>query len=237
MRLAELSALSGLTTATIKYYLREGLLPPGTTESSTWATYDEGHVRRLRLVQALTDVAGLSLTEVRRVVDAVDSASSEHHARGAVQWALSTALAEDPSVASVARVEEFLTRHGWQLGNNSPHRRTLAAVLDRLERLGFVATDEVLDGYARALESVAEIEVARVSTEADPMAAAERLVVGTLLYEPVLLTLRRMAHEAISARSGTGAPSGATPPSARRPAAGPARNRASSPTRRPGHDG
>jgi hypothetical protein len=25
-------------------------------------------------------------------------------------------------------------------------------------------------------------------------------VVGTLLYEPVLLTLRRMAHEAVSAR-------------------------------------
>ena len=62
------------------------------------------------------------------------------------------------------------------------------------------STDEVLDAYAEALESIAEIEVARVAGEAEPIVAAERLVVGTLLYEPVLLTLRRMAHEAVSAR-------------------------------------
>lgn len=29
MRLADLSKRSGVSTATIKYYLREGLLPPG----------------------------------------------------------------------------------------------------------------------------------------------------------------------------------------------------------------
>ncbi|MGH3536104.1 MAG: MerR family transcriptional regulator, partial [Pseudonocardiaceae bacterium] len=45
MRLAELSARSGLSTATVKYYLRSGLLPPGTVQSSTWATYDDGHLR------------------------------------------------------------------------------------------------------------------------------------------------------------------------------------------------
>ena len=43
MRLAELSARSGLPTATIKYYLRLGLLAPGRAESSTWASYDDGH--------------------------------------------------------------------------------------------------------------------------------------------------------------------------------------------------
>jgi hypothetical protein len=61
-------------------------------------------------------------------------------------------------------------------------------------------TDEVLDAYVRALEAVARIEVARVAAEPEPVVAAERVVVGTLLYEPVLLTLRRMAHEAVSAR-------------------------------------
>lgn len=200
MRLAELSARSGLTTATIKYYLRAGLLPRGTTQSSTWASYDEDHLRRLRLVRALTDVAGLSLEEVRGVVDAVADSESDHQVRGAAQWPLSPDLARDPSTTSVERVDRLLARHGWQVHTASPHRRTLASALDTLDELEFAATDEVLDAYADALESIAEIEVARVAAEAEPVVAAERLVVGTLLYEPVLLTLRRMAHEAVSAR-------------------------------------
>lgn len=200
MRLAELSSRSGLPTPTIKYYLRVGLLAPGLTESTTWARYDENHLRRLRLVRALIDVAGLSLDDVRRVVQAVDASASEHQARGAAQWPLSAPLVEEPSVASLEQVDSLLTRHGWELDPDSPHRRTLAAALDTLEELAFPASDEVLDAYAEALEPVAEVEVQRVATETEPMEAAERLVVGTLLYEPVLLTLRRMAHEAISAR-------------------------------------
>jgi DNA-binding transcriptional MerR regulator len=200
MRLAELSARSGLSTATIKYYLRAGLLPPGTAQSSTWSSYDESHLHRLRLVRALTDVAGLSLEEVRRVVDAVQASGSDHQARGAAQWPLSPELAREPSARSVERVDALLSRHGWQLDTNSPHRRTLAAALDTLDELDFTATDAILDAYARALESTAELEVARVAAVGDPIVAAERLVVGTLLYEPVLLTLRRMAHEAVSAR-------------------------------------
>lgn len=201
MRLAELSARSGLSTATIKYYLRAGLLPSGTAQSSTWATYEESHLRRLRLIRALTDVAGLSLEAVRGVLDAVDASGSVHQARGAAQWPLSSGTAREPSAPSVSRVEALLTRHGWDLAPNSPHRQTLAAALDTLDELGLPASDEVLDAYARALESIAEVEVARVAAEADPVVAAERLVVGTLLYEPVLLALRRMAHEAVSARS------------------------------------
>lgn len=204
MRLADLSCRSGLSTATIKYYLRAGVLAPGITDGSTWARYNEGHLRRLRLVRALTEVAGLSLEDVRRVIDAVaasGSEHSEHQARGAAQWPLPAPMAQEPSVASIERVEALLTRHGWELDASSPHRRTLAAALDTLEGLDFPASDEILDVYAEALEPVAEVEVPRVATEAQPMVAAERLVVGTLLYEPVLLTMRRMAHEALSARS------------------------------------
>lgn len=200
MRLAELSARSGVPTATIKYYLRSRLLPPGSAQSSTWATYDDGHLRRLRLVRALTEVAGLSLDDVRRVVHAVDAAGSAHEARGAAQWPLSPPPTNEPSTGSITRVEDLLTRHGWQVTADSPHRQTLAAALDTLEALDFPATEEILDGYARALEPVAELEVARVAAETDPMIAAERLVIGTLLYEPVLITLRRLAHEAVSAR-------------------------------------
>ena len=200
MRLAELSRRSGLPTGTIKYYLRAGVLPPGAAESSTWASYDESHLRRLRLVRALTDVAGMTVEEVRRVVDAVDSSGSAHQARGAVQWPLSPEPTREPSSASLARVEELLSRQGWRVAGDSPHRRILAAALDMLAELDFAATDEVLDTYAEALVPVAEVEVSTVAAETEPLIAAERLVIGTLLYEPVILVLRRMAHEAVSAR-------------------------------------
>lgn len=203
MRLADLSAASGLPSATIKYYLRAGLVPPGATEGATWARYDESHVRRLRLVRALTDVAGLSLDDVRTVVAALDASGSRHEALGATQWPLSVPVEGEPSPDALAQVDGLLAARGWDLEPDSPHRRTLAAALDTLAELGFPATPEVLDTYAAAAESVAAVDVPSVLGEGDPTVAAERLVVGTLLYEPVLLTLRRMAHEVESGRAGS----------------------------------
>jgi hypothetical protein len=45
---------------TIKYYVREGLLPPGQLASPNQTQYDNSHLRRLRLIRALTEVGGLS---------------------------------------------------------------------------------------------------------------------------------------------------------------------------------
>ncbi|MFF9570982.1 MerR family transcriptional regulator [Streptomyces sp. NPDC014685] len=56
MGLPEPSGKSGVEPATIKYYLREGLLRPGHRVSATQAEYDESHLRRLRLVRALIQV-------------------------------------------------------------------------------------------------------------------------------------------------------------------------------------
>src|SRR4051794_30992013 len=56
MRISELSQVSGVPVATIKYYLHEGLLPAGIPTSATSASYDERHVDRLNLIRALVDV-------------------------------------------------------------------------------------------------------------------------------------------------------------------------------------
>ncbi|MEP6649003.1 MAG: MerR family transcriptional regulator, partial [Lapillicoccus sp.] len=55
MRLAELCAATGVPAATVKYYLREGLLPPGERVSATRADYGPPHVERLRLIRALVE--------------------------------------------------------------------------------------------------------------------------------------------------------------------------------------
>lgn len=50
MKLSELSATTGVSTASIKFYLREGLLHPGHKKNATTAVYDESHCARLDLM-------------------------------------------------------------------------------------------------------------------------------------------------------------------------------------------
>lgn len=201
MRLAELSTRSGVPTTTIKYYLRLGLLHAGERQSSTWSAYDDSHLRRLALIRALIDVAGLPLEAVHRVLKVVtDEAVPLHQALGTAQWLLSPS-AVDPSAESVERVDALVSRHRWELASESPHRRVLAAALDRLDSLAFPAPDALLDQYAEALSRFAATEVGPITAETNRATAIEHLVVGTLLYEPLLTTMRRMAHESESARS------------------------------------
>ena len=64
MRISALAAAAGLPVATVKFYLREGLLHPGVATSATQANYDDSHVRRLRLIRALTGPVGLSVPQL-----------------------------------------------------------------------------------------------------------------------------------------------------------------------------
>ena len=94
MLMAELSRRSGVPVATIKYYLREGLLPPGEATSATRADYGEHHLHRLRLIRALLEVGEVPLAGIGRILAAVDDESvSLHEVLGAVQYALGPHLA------------------------------------------------------------------------------------------------------------------------------------------------
>ena len=75
MWMAELSERSGVPVPTIKFYLREGLLPRGEARGATRAAYDVDHVRRLRLIRALVDGAGFGLDRVREVSSSESSTS------------------------------------------------------------------------------------------------------------------------------------------------------------------
>ncbi|MGO2110374.1 MAG: MerR family transcriptional regulator, partial [Pseudoclavibacter sp.] len=74
--MAELSATSGVPVATIKYYVREGLLPQGERTSRTQATYGDDHVRRLRVIRALVD-AGVGISGAKSVLTALDDPPGE----------------------------------------------------------------------------------------------------------------------------------------------------------------
>ncbi|MGA4841850.1 MerR family transcriptional regulator [Streptomyces sp. G45] len=77
MRISELSRRSGVPNATIKFYLREGLLPPGRATSATQAEYDETHLRRLRLVRALISTRGLSVSAAKEIVGSLSEVEGD----------------------------------------------------------------------------------------------------------------------------------------------------------------
>jgi DNA-binding transcriptional MerR regulator len=203
MWMAELSKRSGLSVATIKYYLREGLLPAGTATSATRASYDESHVRRLRLIRALTDVAGLRLETVRQVLDGIDDAGSWHDAVGSAHTRLASTVtgSAPPSRTATARVHDLLRRQGWELADEHPQATVVARTLDVLDELEHPVGDDLLDLYAAAMKPIALHEVSSVRTS-DVEAGVEAAVIGTLVQEPLLLAIRRIAQENASRELG-----------------------------------
>lgn len=73
MQLAELATRSGVPVATIKYYVREGLLPKGDTGDSRRADYGQDHLVRLACIRALIGPGGLSIRRCRTVLATTDA--------------------------------------------------------------------------------------------------------------------------------------------------------------------
>lgn len=195
MRISGLAAATGVPVATIKYYLREGLLPPGEASSATQATYDADHVARLRLIRALVDVAGLSIAAVRDVLAAL-GADDVFDALGRTQEQLPPRVGEDVDTTAALDLVHTL---GWSTAPGSAPLRQLAVALDAAAAVDMAITPQQLEIYGRAAYEVAECDVAGVPTTS--VADATRYaVLGTVLYEPVLLALRRLAHQQVSAQ-------------------------------------
>lgn len=205
MRLAELSERSGVSTATIKYYLREGLLPPGDRISTTQADYGEEHLRRLQLVRALIQVGRIPVATAREVLSAVSDDTLDQNSRlGSAVGALPHGPApdeSDPATATARRTAAELQRRlGWTVPPEYPACRMLVASLAALVRLGYPCGMDRLLPYGRLAERLASHDLDLIEEFEAPTTQLEAAVALTVLYEPMLLSLRRMAHAQESAR-------------------------------------
>ena len=198
MRISELSQRSGVSVPTIKYYLREGLLPEGQLTSATQAQYDARHESRLKLVRALIGTAGLSVAEARRVLNAIDDPPESIHDLLGVAALAGTARGELSPHHD--RVHALMREWGWPVDEKDcPSHDALAVALDALDEAGFVLPPGALELYRDHMEQIATFELSTVPTDS-PEAAVRYVVLGTVLPEPLLLALRRLAQEAASAR-------------------------------------
>lgn len=108
------------------------------------------------------------------------------------------AVAEGDPSAERSRAGAWLARRGWWTAPDDPLGARLERVWAAAEQAGVFVDDELLDGYAAAMEEVARLDVDAVPTEAE--GAVRRVVVGTVMLEPVLLTLRMLAQREVSVR-------------------------------------
>ncbi|MCD7444144.1 MULTISPECIES: MerR family transcriptional regulator [Streptomyces] len=210
MRLAELSTRSGVSTATIKYYLREGLLHAGRRVTATQAEYDEGHLRRLRLVRALIQVGGIPVASAREVLAALQDGDLDRNQRlGSAVWALPHGPApdDDDPATEVGRrtADALLDRLDWDYGPTAdapaaPAYGMLVTAIATLSRLGYPCSVEDLEPYGRAMERMAVSDLDLVERYRTPEEQVEAAVALTVLYEPVLLSLRRLAQAEESRR-------------------------------------
>lgn len=69
MKMAELERRSGVGRETIRYYIREGLLPEPERRARNVAVYSDLHTQRLRTIKRLQEERFLPLDVIRRVLD------------------------------------------------------------------------------------------------------------------------------------------------------------------------
>lgn len=198
MRISELSSQTGVPVATIKFYLREGLLHEGVRTSATQAQYEESHVARLRLIRALLGPGGLSVAAAHRVIQAIEEPpASVHELLGVAASAVAR-----PGVATdrQPRAEKLMQHSGWQIDKKDhPTYAALEDALRALDEAGFELPEEALDVYVEHVRQIAEYEIENVPSDS-PTAAVRYVVLGTVLIEPLILALRRLAQAEASAR-------------------------------------
>jgi len=124
MRIGDVARLAGTTPRTIRYYEEIGLLPAsGARERGAHRTYEEEDVERLADLLRLKDLLGLSLDELKTLVEAED-------ARAALRREWESGV-EDPARRRQI-LEESLRYIGRQLNLTRRRRDEIASLESEL---------------------------------------------------------------------------------------------------------
>jgi len=198
VRISELAESTGVPVHTLKYYLREGILMPGRTVSRTRADYGPEHVERVRLVRALVEQGGVAIAGVRAILEALEAPPpSRHDLLGVAACAMPTTAADHSVDPEAVAVVDGL---GWHVAPDSPAIRSLSAALEAADAAGVGLSPGLLRDYAQAVRGVAEVDLGVAERTTTPEEALRTVVIGTVMLDPVLVALRRVAQEAVSAQ-------------------------------------
>ncbi len=205
MLVSELADRAEMPVATVKYYLREGLLPPGDVTGPRRAEYDESHVRRLRVLRALREVGGAPVSALQVIVDAIEDATRPpHEVLCEMSDVLSPPLPEDdfPSEPELVHaVDTTIDAIGWtEVRPDAAARRRLAEVVQLGGAELLTVNPEILGYYAHLADELCRTELALVDPTKDRQGMLEDMVVGEAVFGEILALFRRLGHEHYDAR-------------------------------------
>ncbi len=201
MQVSELAQRAHVSVATVKYYIREGMLATGDSKGPRRATYDESHVQRIHLIKALTGPAGLSLSQTKAILQIIDAPQSSLIDRlaGATRVLAAAAGAdEDTDDKSYPRAERAVGWLGEPYRAEPPAAALLESALHAVEIAGYQLHPEQFAVYGENMLAIAASEIAHIPS--DPAEAVEYAVLGTVLFEPVLAAIRRLAQQSLVKR-------------------------------------
>lgn len=224
MRISDLSRRSGVPTSTIKFYIRESLVPAGLRSQRNQATYDEEHLKRLDLIRALREVAHLPLEVVREVIDQLGKPWGEAEPIGAAMDAIYRVPERDRNASEQKEYEDICGEVAatvrdldWVIPDaaNVTHHLNIEALADAITQMRrHVDPDfsvETLRSYGdvawRFSEIAYEAQEDRVPLPGDDLVDPTRVaILGMLLLEPLIMGLVRTALTMRSIHISSGVP-------------------------------
>lgn len=210
MKMSVLARMSGVPAATIKHYVREGLLPEPTRTSRNMAYYDVGLVPRIQRIKELQRTRFLPLKVIRDVLDASESASPDETVSAAIARVLAHERTKERRTrtelesAGVSKELAWLERMGVVRAIERDGEDVfegddleLLRVLGAARKAGLAAEMlpvEILAEYAQAVQALVRAELRLFREGVMPRAGGELGEIteaATTLSERLVVILRR----------------------------------------------
>jgi DNA-binding transcriptional MerR regulator len=198
MRISELSRQTGVPIPTIKFYLRERLLPPGEVTGRNQAQYGDCHRRRLRFIRALTDIGQLDLSSVRLLLSAIEDECVPTSDLLEIVYRMlfpGGSTQDDNAETRQAQIDvgKFIGSLGWQVHSDAPGHARLVQVLAAMRRLGCDCGADFFAPYAEVAERLAvrQLDLVEANHDVDRAGAVARAV----LLDGALSALLSMAQD------------------------------------------
>ena len=211
LKIGELAKRSGVTIATLKHYLREGLLAPTRKTGRTMSWYDPSLVTRVRAIKELQHRQFLPLHLIKLALASDRRAPDDH----AAATAIAAVLAKHGDTRTRTRVEileqggassrelDWLAAAGLAVPVGPEQRYegddlALLSTLGQARRAGLSAPMlpfSILNDYLAALRALVTVEIrmfrAGVLERSDGAAIPELTTAATELSERLVVLLRR----------------------------------------------
>ena len=209
LRMGELAEASGVSAATIKHYLREGLLPEPVKTSRNMAYYPSEFVERIRLIKQLQEERYMPLKVIKDLLE-------EDPERAKALIELGDRLLERARAGEEERVTAAEVRHRYDVPQEaldrlaelevvtpddrgySPSDVRIVAAISRFreggydERIGFTVYDTLR--YKKALGSLVSEEVDvlmdRLAGEMEPDKVMEMIEAGVEPLNELMAAMR-----------------------------------------------